>query len=129
MDPGNFGECSGEENGKCRVSGGEEVSRILLYCTPRLRAQETAQLAGFSDYQVTEDRAEWDYGQYEGKTRQDIIATIPDWQIWTHGAPGGETPEQVAARLTRFYNRMIDTGDERILGFAHGHALRVLAMT
>lgn len=49
-----------------------------VYCSPRLRAQETAQLAGFSGYQVTEDLAEWNYGQYEGKTRQDIIATIPD---------------------------------------------------
>ncbi|MDK8245005.1 histidine phosphatase family protein [Corynebacterium sp. UMB10321] len=56
-----------------------------VYWSPRLRAQVTAQLAGFSDYQVTEDLAEWNYGQYEGKTRQDIIATIPDWQIWTHG--------------------------------------------
>lgn len=49
-----------------------------VYCSPRLRAQETAQLAGFSDYQVTEDLAEWNYGQCEGKTRQDIIATILD---------------------------------------------------
>ena len=119
----------GREQAKALASVLDPDQFDTVYCSPRLRAQETAQLAGFSDYQVTEDLAEWNYGQYEGKTRQDIIATIPDWQIWTHGAPGGETPEQVAARLTRFYNRMIDTGDERILVFAHGHALRVLAMT
>ena len=34
---------------------------------------------------------EWDYGDYEGRTRIDIQAERPDWSIWTHGAPGGES--------------------------------------
>ncbi len=50
----------------------------------------------------------------------------PDWSIWTHPTPGGETADEVGARLDRVVARArAATG--RSLVFAHGHTLRVLA--
>jgi probable phosphoglycerate mutase len=40
----------------------------LVLTSPRLRAQRTAELAGFDDYEVDEDLAEWYYGDFEGLT-------------------------------------------------------------
>ena len=43
----------------------------LILSSPRRRARETAELAGFSgqyEPQVSEDLVEWHYGDYEGKT-------------------------------------------------------------
>ena len=39
-----------------------------MLCSPRKRAQQTAKLAGFGDYIVDSNLAEWNYGDYEGLT-------------------------------------------------------------
>jgi len=75
--------------------------------------------------EVTEDLAEWDYGEYEGRTTAEIRAEVPDWTIFTHGAPGGETAEQVAARADRVLARAEGAGGV-VAMFSHGHFLRVL---
>lgn len=98
-----------------------------VLASPRRRAQETARLAGFEEFEVDEDLAEWFYGEYEGRSGAEITAGNPEWQIWTHGAPGGESPEDVLTRYGRVIERAVASGNERILIFAHGHALRVLA--
>lgn len=76
--------------------------------SPRTRALDTARLAGLTVDEVTEDLAEWDYGDYEGRTTAEIREDVPDWSIWTHGAPNGETPEQVGARADRVLARALD---------------------
>jgi broad specificity phosphatase PhoE len=98
----------------------------LVLASPMTRARETAALAGFPDAEVSADAAEWDYGDYEGRTTPAIREQVPGWTIWTHPAPGGETPEQVAARADRIVARVRDNGG-RALVFSHGHFLRVLA--
>ncbi|MEY2463720.1 MAG: hypothetical protein QOH64_1858, partial [Acidimicrobiaceae bacterium] len=50
----------------------------------------------------------------------------PDWFLWDDGVPGGETIEQVAARVDRVITR-VRAVDGDVLVFAHGHLLRVLA--
>jgi probable phosphoglycerate mutase len=96
----------------------------LVLTSPRLRARRTAELAGFPEAEVDEDLVEWAYGDYEGVTTAEIRESVPGWSIWTHPTPGGETAEQVAARLDRVVARARD--HERTLVFAHGHSLRVL---
>ncbi|MCY7417716.1 MAG: histidine phosphatase family protein [Chloroflexi bacterium] len=98
----------------------------LVLTSPRLRARRTAELAGFPDAIVALDLAEWDYGAYEGLTTPQIQQSVPDWTVWTHGGPGGESPAEVTLRLDRVIERVRDTGD-RVLCFSHGHALRALA--
>jgi probable phosphoglycerate mutase len=98
----------------------------LVLTSPRARARETARLAGHADAVVDPDLAEWDYGDLEGKTSAEIRETYPGWTIWTGPVPGGETAEQVSARLDRVVARC-RAAEGRVLLFGHGHALRALA--
>jgi broad specificity phosphatase PhoE len=102
------------------------IDFALVLTSPRERARETCELAGLGDQcEVTDDLAEWDYGEYEGRTTADIRVTVPDWTIFSHGAPGGETAEQVAARADRVIARAERAGGV-VAMFSHGHFLRVL---
>ena len=69
---------------------------------------------------------EWDYGQYEGLTAAQIHAKRPDWQLFRDGCPGGESPEQVAARADSVLAR-VRAFERDVLLFSSGHFLRVLA--
>lgn len=99
----------------------------LVLCSPRRRARVTAELAGLHVDDVVEDLAEWDYGAYEGRTSQEIHAEVPDWSIFTHGAPGGESPGAVAGRADRVLSRAAATMPAGpVILVAHGHISRVL---
>jgi broad specificity phosphatase PhoE len=98
----------------------------LVLTSPRHRARRTAELAGFSDYEVDEDLVEWDYGEYEGVTTAEIREKVPGWTVWTHPTPGGETADEVGERLDRVVTRARENGG-RVLAFGHGHAMRALA--
>jgi probable phosphoglycerate mutase len=119
------------------TSAGEDAARRLaevlagtsfdrVWCSPRRRAVRTAELAGLTDAEIHDELVEWDYGEYEGRTRADIQEEHPDWQIWTHGAPGGETPEEMAARVDGVVRRCRAAGGRTLL-VAHGHLLRSVA--
>jgi probable phosphoglycerate mutase len=97
----------------------------LVLTSPMQRARVTADLVGFGDAEVDPDLVEWGYGEYEGRTSAEIRENVPDWTIWTHQAPGGETPAQVTGRLDRVVDRLREVPD-RALVFGHGHALRAL---
>ena len=97
----------------------------LVLSSPLSRARETARLAGL-DAELDGDLVEWDYGEYEGITTKEIRATRPGWDLWTEGVPGGEMPEDVAARADRVIARVLAADGDCCL-VAHGHVLRVLA--
>ena len=98
----------------------------LVLTSPLQRAVETCSLAGFAESaQVDDDLREWDYGDYEGLTTQEIRASRPNWTLWRDGCPNGETAEQVAARADRVISTVRAMADDSVL-FAHGHLLRVL---
>ena len=98
----------------------------LVLCSPRKRARHTAELAGVVGPQIDDDLVEWDYGDYEGRTRIDIQDERPGWSIWSDGAPGGESPDQIRERVDGVIGRCRDVGG-RVLLIAHGHVLRTLA--
>jgi broad specificity phosphatase PhoE len=99
----------------------------LVLCSPMLRARETCELTGFGDKAAIEpDLVEWNYGEYEGLTPQQIHEVAPGWMIFRDGCSAGETPEQVGARVDRVIARS-RTVDGNVALFAHGHILRVLA--
>jgi probable phosphoglycerate mutase len=94
-----------------------------------LRALRTAKLAGF-DALRNDDLVEWDYGDIEGLTTDQVRESYPGWTIWSGPWPGGERPGQVATRARRLVERTLELpdGSEALL-FSHGHMLRVLAAT
>ena len=104
-----------------------EQSYELVLVSPLQRARQTCELAGFGERAtVDEDLLEWNYGDYEGLTPQQIRVTAPEWLIFRDGCPGGESPSQVGIRVERLINRVRAVNGNVAL-FAHGHILRVLA--
>jgi broad specificity phosphatase PhoE len=96
-----------------------------VFTSPLRRASETCQLAGFFG-EPEPDLVEWDYGEYEGLTSDQIREGRPGWSLWNDGVPGGERASDVARRADRVIDRALgEDGDT--LCFAHGHILRVLA--
>ena len=99
----------------------------LVLCSPMQRARETCELAGLGDRAIIDsDLVEWNYGEYEGLTLNQIQEAAPDWLIFRDGCPGGEAPEQVGARVDRVIARSRAVAGDIAL-FAHGHLLRVFA--
>lgn len=102
----------------------------LVLSSPRQRAVRTAELAGLTVTEVTEDVAEWDYGEYEGLSTPKIRETVPGWTVWTHPSPGGESASEVGARALAAVSRvraLLPEGDVILVG--HGHFSRVLVAT
>ena len=99
----------------------------FVLSSPKVRALQTARLAGFADrVETTGDLLEWDYGEDEGRTTPDIRTDRPGWTIWADGPRGGEKADDVAARVDRVIARARGAPGD-VLVFAHGHVLRVLA--
>ena len=49
--------------------------------------------ATFGPLTVDDNLREWEYGEYEGLTTQQIRMTRPGWSIFRNGASDGESPE------------------------------------
>jgi len=107
-----------------RLSG---LTFTKVFTSPLQRAMRTCEFAGFGSVaQVDADLLEWDYGEYEGRLTADILKQRPDWQLFRDGCPGGESPQQVAARADRVI-RGVRAAPGDVLIFSSGHFLRVLA--
>jgi len=107
-----------------KLVAGHEFSLVLT--SPLQRARHTCELVGLGEQaEIDDDLRELDYGSYEGITTAKIRETVPDWTVWTHPCPGGETLEQAAVRVDRVIDRARSaSGDVAV--FAHGHILRIL---
>jgi probable phosphoglycerate mutase len=104
---------------------GLEFARV--FSSPLQRAVRTCELAGFrAEAELDADLVEWNYGEYEGRCTKDIFEERPGWQLFRDGCPGGESPEQVAARADRVVRR-VRAVPGNVLLFSSGHFLRVLA--
>ncbi len=123
------------------LSEGEEEARRLapllasrpfdaVLVSPLQRARRTCELAGLGTRaEVCDDLREWDYGAYEGITTAEIRRTVPDWTVWTHPCPDGESAADVQERCQRLITlALARLGPEgRVALFGHGHILRSLA--
>ena len=114
---------------QAKLLGGRLAGRSfsLVLSSPLSRALETCRLAGLGDaVTVDPDLREWNYGDLEGLTSDEIRRSMPGWTIWSGPVPGGETADEVGQRADRVIERVMPVdGDVAI--FAHGHLLRVLA--
>jgi broad specificity phosphatase PhoE len=119
------------------TGGGEEQARRLeprltatsftkVLSSPLQRAMRTCELSGYgSAVEVDPDLIEWNYGDYEGKTRPQILARRPDWLIFRDGCPNGESPKDVGNRADSVLSRIREVKGN-VLVFSSGHFLRVL---
>ena len=126
----------GEREAKSLAAALAGRSFGLVLSSPRQRARHTAELAGlFRPADLAEphldlDLVEWNYGDYEGLTTDEIGRELGrPWSLWDDGVPGGESLAVVAVRVARVIARaepVLAAGDDVAL-IAHGHVLRVLA--
>jgi len=117
----------GERNARRLGERLKGLNLAKVFTSPLQRASRTCTLAGFGgEAQVDRDLLEWNYGQYEGQRTADIRIVRPDWQLFRDGCPGGESPDQVAARADRVVGR-VRAVEGDVLLFSSGHFLRVLA--
>lgn len=104
-----------------------QIDFAAVFVSPLLRARRTCELAGLLGRAQLEPRLmEWNYGDFEGLTRSQIRAQWPDWDVFQDGCPGGESVEQISARVDAVLSDL-----KRIRGrvavFSHGHLLRAMA--
>lgn len=104
----------------------QHLSFTHVITSPLKRATQTCELASLQGtVEFESGLAEWDYGDYEGKTTDEIRRSRPDWNLFRDGCPGGETPQQVSGRAGRIVNRL-RTLCGNVALFSHGHFGRVL---
>jgi broad specificity phosphatase PhoE len=117
----------GERNARSLGEHLKGLSFAKVYTSPLQRARRTCELAGFAwQAEIDPDLVEWNYGQYEGLTSDQVHAIAPDWNLFRDGCPGGESPQQIGARADRVVQR-IRGFQGNVLLFSSGHFLRVLA--
>jgi len=110
-----------------KVVAGVPFERVLV--SPLDRTIETAQLAGLgAQMELEPDLREWDYGDFEGVTTEEIRRKYPDWTVWRGPMPGGESAQQVAERAARVIKKLSQcSGPVAIV--SHGHYSRIFAAT
>jgi broad specificity phosphatase PhoE len=121
------------ENGRtqAKLAGGVLKGLALddpvVISSPRQRAVVTAELAGLAVDETSPLLAEWDYGQYEGVTTEKIREAVPDWLVWTHGCPGGESVAQVSERADQAIAMALRHMESHDVVFvSHGHFSRAV---
>jgi broad specificity phosphatase PhoE len=103
-----------------------------VYVSPKHRARETCEIAGYGDVMQVEDNLqEWNYGESEGKTTKEMREKYgdPNWSVWTNPIVGGEAVEAVGERADKVIAKslaQVPDGGQVAL-FAHAHILRILA--
>src|SRR5262245_28865181 len=117
----------GERNARRLGERLKGLTFARVFTSPLQRALRTCELAGFAAVATIDpDLLEWNYGEYEGRRSDEILAERPDWQLFRDGCPGGETPDQVGVRADRVVSRVRAVGGDVLL-FSSAHILRVLA--
>ena len=102
-------------------------SYACVFTSPLQRAAKTCELAGFGAVaRVDPDLVEWDYGHFEGMVLKQVLKEQPGWELYRDGCPGGESPEEVAARADRFIARAREVEGD-VLAFSSGHIIRMIA--
>jgi broad specificity phosphatase PhoE len=131
------GQCDGRVDVPLSDHGREQARQLQaplreivfahVLVSPLARVRETCALAGLGPAaKIDPDLVEWSYGDFEGKTPEEIQSRRPGWNLWEHGAPGGESPADVSARADSVIARL-EVLPGPIAVFSHGQFLRAVA--
>ena len=114
----------GEANAKKLAPRLAQLHFDRVFTTPLVRARRTAELAGFADRAVVDPRLiEMSFGDYEGRTVQEIRVERPGYAYLKDGCPNGETATDLGARVDGW---LAEQRDGTVLVFAHSVIMRVL---
>lgn len=92
----------------------------LVLTSPLGRARQTAALHGFASAEPDPDLAEIAFGDWEGRTWDDLETAHPGaWQSAPHTLALGETFDAFTSRIMRVHQRLLATPGP-VLVFGHG---------
>ncbi|KIW32661.1 uncharacterized protein PV07_04190 [Cladophialophora immunda] len=109
-------------------------SNVVLSFTSDARLEHRRTHAFFS---INEELREWDYGDYEGMTVQDVWQERQErgldkdgrrWNIFVDGCEVGESAEQVTQRVDSFLTQVRDTIKAKQAGGANGEASDIVCV-
>jgi broad specificity phosphatase PhoE len=122
------------DEGRAKMAGllppaGFEAARP--FCSPRLRARQTAALLGLENPTVDERLAEQNWGSWEGLTRAEMLARDGEDAFERAGArrglefrpPGGESTGELQARVQSFIAVVAKLPDD-VVAVTHMGVLR-----
>jgi broad specificity phosphatase PhoE len=105
---------------------GEDLT--VVYTSPLRRASETAAIIGDRlgvDVRPLEALREIDVGDWQGLTVDDVKESHPELEDWRSGWPGGETYDELSARVVPALVALgADHTDERLLAVTHAGPVR-----
>ena len=102
------------------------ISFDIVLTSPLQRARETCNLVGLTKQaEVCDDLREWNYGKYEGLTSEEIAKIDPKWKLFSHGAPSGESLDDILQRADRILEKIVETSGNVAI-FSSGHISRAL---
>ncbi len=104
-----------------------------IVCSPMLRCRESLELLNLPhDVIVDDNLREIDFGEWEGKSFQEISKSSPDLvEQWSAGGnefcfPGGECIQDFILRLEKAKSKLLSCEKEKVLVIAHGGVIRYL---
>ncbi len=111
------------EEGRARMSAllppeGFETARA--YCSPKLRARQTATCLGLKAPKLDPRLAEQNWGDWEGLTRAEMLARDGEDAFVRAGSrlafrpPGGESTGELHARVKSFFEDVARLGEDAI---------------
>lgn len=126
---------SGRKQAFCLAEKIQTIKPDLCFCSPLHRVKETAQRAMAScetEIQYDKDLREIDFGQWEGKTFDEIERRYPQevtkWSEFSSefSFPDGESFKAFLDRVKRFATRVEGAADHAVVVFTHGGVIRSL---
>ena len=112
----------------------KDVDFLAAYSSPLSRAYTTAQMVAGANIVTKEDRLiEFDFGKWEGQTKEEFIPEDPElWAAWSRD-PGitsaggtGESANQVVKRVGDFFTELVGRySSGNILVVAHNGVNRM----
>jgi probable phosphoglycerate mutase len=113
------------------VSGGCECSQsklpigVKVFTSELVRTQQTAKVYGFSDYEINSLLNEFDFGDFEGRPKSDLLAWNDcAWRDSPSSVCLGESILHLKRRIFDFLSLYLE--EPEILIFGHGCWIRLL---
>jgi broad specificity phosphatase PhoE len=111
------------ETGKAKMSARlppEGFDTVRVYCSPKLRARQTAACLGLKNPHLDARLAEQNWGDWEGLTRAEMLARDGE-NAFEHAGRGlafrplgGESTGELHARVKNFFADIANTGEDAV---------------